>query len=102
MQFHTEYEKYICSAIFQQLYMSFWGFVSFFSYLKLLTRPEENQATAPPLAQPIPQPQQQPPPHAVSAPSFASSVPPTYSAPQVLNLGASGSINPSPEQVRKE
>ncbi|XP_055789438.1 TOM1-like protein 2 isoform X1 [Salvelinus fontinalis] len=66
---------------------------------QLLTGPEENQATAPPLAQPIPQPQQQPPPHAVSAPSFASSVPPTYSAPQVPNLGASGSINPSPEQI---
>ncbi|XP_029553728.1 TOM1-like protein 2 isoform X2 [Salmo trutta] len=66
---------------------------------RLLTGPEENQATAPPLAQPIPQPQQQPPPHAVSAPSFASSVPPTYSAPQVPNLGASGSINPSPEQI---
>uniref|UniRef100_A0A8C7R7S5 Target of myb1 like 2 membrane trafficking protein n=1 Tax=Oncorhynchus mykiss TaxID=8022 RepID=A0A8C7R7S5_ONCMY len=45
---------------------------------------------------PIPQPQQQPPAHAVSAPS---SVPPTYSAPQVPNLGASGSINPSPEQI---
>ncbi|XP_036816565.1 TOM1-like protein 2 isoform X2 [Oncorhynchus mykiss] len=63
---------------------------------RLLTGPEENQATAPPLAQPIPQPQQQPPAHAVSAPS---SVPPTYSAPQVPNLGASGSINPSPEQI---
>ncbi|XP_064789584.1 TOM1-like protein 2 isoform X2 [Oncorhynchus masou masou] len=62
---------------------------------RLLTGPEENQATAPSL-EPIPQPQQQPPPHAVSAPS---SVPPTYSAPQVPNLGASGSINPSPEQI---
>uniref|UniRef100_A0A8C7F8S7 Target of myb1 like 2 membrane trafficking protein n=1 Tax=Oncorhynchus kisutch TaxID=8019 RepID=A0A8C7F8S7_ONCKI len=30
---------------------------------------------------------------------FASSVPPTYSAPQVPNLGASGSINPSPDQI---
>uniref|UniRef100_A0A673VSL1 Target of myb1 like 2 membrane trafficking protein n=1 Tax=Salmo trutta TaxID=8032 RepID=A0A673VSL1_SALTR len=30
---------------------------------------------------------------------FASSVPPTYSTPQVPNLGASGSINPSPEQI---
>uniref|UniRef100_A0A4W5LXU9 Target of myb1 like 2 membrane trafficking protein n=1 Tax=Hucho hucho TaxID=62062 RepID=A0A4W5LXU9_9TELE len=66
---------------------------------RLLTGPEENQATAPPLAQPIPQPHQQPPPHAVSAQSFASSVPPTYSAPQVPNLGASRSINPSPEQI---
>uniref|UniRef100_A0A673WAS8 Target of myb1 like 2 membrane trafficking protein n=1 Tax=Salmo trutta TaxID=8032 RepID=A0A673WAS8_SALTR len=97
---YNEYEKYICSAIFQQVYESFWGFEALFlSHLKLLTGPEENQATAPPLAQPIPQPQQQPPPHAVSAPSFASSVPPTYSAPQVPNLGASGSINPSPEQI---
>uniref|UniRef100_A0AAZ3RQT0 Target of myb1 like 2 membrane trafficking protein n=1 Tax=Oncorhynchus tshawytscha TaxID=74940 RepID=A0AAZ3RQT0_ONCTS len=41
----------------------------------------------------------QPPPHAVSAPPFAASVPPTYSAPQVPNIGASGSINPSPDQI---
>ncbi|XP_041746699.2 TOM1-like protein 2 isoform X2 [Coregonus clupeaformis] len=61
---------------------------------RLLTGPEENQA--PPPAQPIPQPHQQPPPHAVST---TSSVPPTYSAPQVPILGASGSINPSPEQI---
>uniref|UniRef100_A0A8C7T4I8 Target of myb1 like 2 membrane trafficking protein n=1 Tax=Oncorhynchus mykiss TaxID=8022 RepID=A0A8C7T4I8_ONCMY len=55
------------------------------------------KATAPPPAQPILH--QQPPPHAVSAPPFAASVPPTYSAPQVPNLGASGSINPSPDQI---
>ncbi|KAJ7984699.1 hypothetical protein DPEC_G00357460 [Dallia pectoralis] len=63
---------------------------------RLSMGPEVNQATlkptAPALAQPNPDPplQQQPPPVVV---------PPSYSNPQVPNIGASGSINPSPEQI---
>ncbi|KAL0983932.1 hypothetical protein UPYG_G00134910 [Umbra pygmaea] len=70
---------------------------------RLSMGPEVNQAvvkaTAPPPVQPITQLHQQPQPHVVAAPPFSASVPPSHSTPQVPGIGASGSVNPSPEQI---
>ncbi|XP_010903914.2 TOM1-like protein 2 isoform X2 [Esox lucius] len=62
---------------------------------------EVNQATLKPTApaQPSPHPQLHPPPPVVAASPFPASVPPSYTSPLVPNIGASGSINPSPEQI---
>ncbi|KAG7491825.1 hypothetical protein MATL_G00008170 [Megalops atlanticus] len=44
-----------------------------------------------------------PPPqsHVGTAPPFSATVPPTYSAPQIPSLQASGAINPSAEQIAR-
>uniref|UniRef100_A0A3P9ACV4 Target of myb1 like 2 membrane trafficking protein n=1 Tax=Esox lucius TaxID=8010 RepID=A0A3P9ACV4_ESOLU len=47
----------------------------------------------------VPHPQLHPPPPVVAASPFPASVPPSYTSPLVPNIGASGSINPSPEQI---
>ncbi|XP_062331508.1 TOM1-like protein 2 isoform X1 [Osmerus eperlanus] len=61
---------------------------------RLASAPEGDSTLPKYSAPPQPLPSPQPPPQAVP-----HAAPPSYSSPQVPNLQASGSINPTPEQI---